>query len=110
MTDKQKATCGVILKHYGIESQRRQLIEECAELIQAITKLESADKRDEWLKGEEQSEASKAEQHLYEELSDVEIMLEQVKEYYYLGNESIIEDKLNRQLERIKREAEKCSL
>lgn len=32
MTEQQKAMCKQILEHYGIESQRRILVEECAEL------------------------------------------------------------------------------
>lgn len=40
MTEEQKSKCKDIFLHYGIASQRRQLIEECAELIQALTKYE----------------------------------------------------------------------
>lgn len=40
MTYEQKAKCKQILEHYGAENQRRQLCEECAELIQAAIKYE----------------------------------------------------------------------
>lgn len=39
MTVKQKCECDQICKHNGIESQKLILMEECAELIQAVSKL-----------------------------------------------------------------------
>lgn len=94
MTDRQKNTCWLLLDHYGIESQRRQLIEECAELIQALAKVERYN-------GD-----IKELNNLFSEIADVEIMLEQIKHHYSnWGIERLIDYKLNRQLERIKQEA-----
>ena len=73
-----------IADHYKLEMQELKLIEEMAELTQAI------------IKGDKN--------HVYEELADVEIMLAQVK---YLGgyDQGFInywkEVKINRQLKRI---------
>lgn len=93
MTDTQKQICHSICKHYGIESQRRQLVEECAELIQAITKLERY------------NEDIKELNNLFSEIADVEIMLEQIKDYYSnWSTERLIDYKLNRQLDRITKE------
>jgi len=96
MTTDQKAKCRQILSHYGIEKQRRQLVEECAELIQAIMKLERTDKE---------------RVHYIEELADVEIMMEQMKirlqTYDPLGWDiftDMIEQKTNRQLDRMAEE------
>lgn len=95
MTATQKMDCHRILEHYGIESQRRILVEECAELIQAISKVERNGSTTEMIR------------NLFAEIADVEIMLEQVKHYYSeYGTERLIDYKLNRQLERIKKESE----
>lgn len=91
----QKMDCHRILEHYGIESQRRMLVEECAELIQAISKVER------------NGSTTKTIENLFAEIADVEIMLEQVKHHYSKwGTERLIDYKLNRQLERIKKESE----
>lgn len=99
MTAEQKNKCKKIIDYYGIAKQRRQLVEECAELIQAITKLERA---------AEQPDAGAiyvAECGLREEIADVTIMLEQIKSTPLLGSKKnfngLIEYKLNRQLDRI---------
>ncbi len=65
MIDTQQERCNKILNHYGFEAQREILVEECAELIQAISKLKR--------KGERTSE------NFLEELADVSIMIEQMK-------------------------------
>lgn len=102
MTAEQKEKCRQILAHYGIAKQRRQLVEECAELIQAVTKLERAGESGDGIK------IYKAEANLREEVADVEIMLEQIKNSLLMGGKrsfnAQIEYKLNRQLERIKEE------
>ena len=95
MTETQKLTCHRILEHYGIESQRRILVEECAELIQAVSKVERSGSSSETIK------------NLFAEIADVEIMLEQVKYYYSeYGTKRLIDYKLIRQLERIKKDGE----
>lgn len=95
MTELQCKRCAEILHHYGVQEQRRQLVEECAELIQAVSKLHRADYRD----------AGHAFDNFLEELADVEIMVEQMKqtlspsELDRLGR--IETAKINRQLRRI---------
>lgn len=91
-----------IAENYGYEAQSRQLIEEMAELTQAINKL--------WRKqgnGQSTENAMGAIcNHVYEEIADVEIMLGQVK--HLLRCEEYVEEfkkiKVERQLERIKNE------
>lgn len=93
MTEQQKAMCRQILEHYGIESQRRILVEECAELIQAISKVERNGSTTEMIR------------NLFAEIANVEIMLEQVKHYYSeYGTDRLIDYKLNRQLKRMESE------
>lgn len=90
-----------IADHYGYEAQSRQLIEEMAELTQAINKLwRNADgdtkKRNElWI-------------NIAEELADTEIMLQQVKTLLDCAFivTLIKNDKLDRQMKRIEGEAD----
>lgn len=94
-----------ISQHYGYDTQSRQLIEEMAELTQAINKLwrvekfcESKDILD--IKGFLVPET----RNVIEEITDVTIMLEQIKYLLHISDtdiNDIIEQKLNRQLERI---------
>ena len=76
-----------IADYYGLDSQTDKTIEECAELIQALVKLESRE-------------------NTIEEIADVQIMLKQM--LYLLDCEKevekVMEYKINRQLERIKEE------
>jgi len=58
---------------WGIEAQQNMLIEECAELIQAINKYERL-------------LDSKCLVNLIEEIADVEIMLEQIKQFLCLDS------------------------
>lgn len=92
----------VIADHYGYDAQSRQCIEEMGELIQAINK---------WWRvcgNGQRTEESIAEcrYNLVEEIADVQIMLYQLG--YLLDSRlevsEIITKKLDRQLERIKRE------
>lgn len=64
-------------KHYGYEAQSNQLVEECAELIQAVSKYRRATAG----VGQPLAEDKKAVslENLIEEIADVEIMLEQIK-------------------------------
>lgn len=83
---------------YGYEPQSRQLIEEMAELTQAINKF--------WRLSQKPASHEKmveARKHIIEEVADVGIMLEQIT---YLLNAyedvaEITEEKVKRQLERI---------
>ena len=74
-------------EHYGYVAQSNQLIEECAELIQAVSKYRRAVER----VGEPVSEDKKAIalDNLIEEIADVEIMLEQVKDLLQIPEEDI---------------------
>ena len=92
----------IIADHYGYGAQSRQCIEEMAELTQAINK---------WWRvcgNGQRTEESIAEcrYNLVEEIADVQIMLYQLG--YLLDSRlevsEIITKKLDRQLERIKRE------
>jgi NTP pyrophosphatase (non-canonical NTP hydrolase) len=98
MTDEQKQKCYKILAHYGRAAQLRQLIEKCAELIQAAAKYNRVTNN-----GENQNLI--AYQHLCEELADVMIMTEQIRQSV---NENMVkaymDAKLDRQLERIAKE------
>lgn len=72
-----------------MDNQLNKTIEECAELIQALVKLESLE-------------------NIIEEIADVQIMLKQM--LYLLDCEKevekVMEYKINRQLERIKQAKE----
>ncbi len=103
MTEKQTEKALEILNYYGDQKQRRQLVEECAELIQAVTKLERA---------QESGDVGKITEKVLElvgELVDVRIMLQQITMSLFqdvskdMINEQM-EYKLQRQLDRIERE------
>lgn len=87
---------------YGYDAQSRQLIEECAELIQAVNKVW----RIQQINGRTVSQdidLSFAKEHLVEELADVSIMIEQI--VYLLKCEDDFNSekmrKIKRQLARI---------
>ena len=99
---------------YGYDAQSRQCIEEMAELTQAINKFwrkqmmcgfVSLDE----IKAEETENSKlsdeKGYQNLVEEIADVQIMLWQMEYLLNADVTPIIEQKLDRQLERI----EKCT-
>lgn len=65
-----------IADHYGYEAQSRQLIEEMAELTQAINKLWRIDSKNCEKTNIDHIEAYR---HIVEEIADVEICLEQIK-------------------------------
>lgn len=98
MTTEQKIQ--YIADHYGYESQSRQLIEEMAELTVAINKA--------WRKTFDTVDKipnMDDEERIVEEIADVEIMITQIE--YLLGVsdmklDNMIEQKLDRQIERIK--------
>ena len=96
-------------KHYGYESQSRQLIEEMAELTVAINKLwrveRFCDRKNIMdVKGFSYPETKE----IIEEIADTEIMLAQIK--YLLDCQDEVEQekerKILRQLERMKEEGE----
>lgn len=84
-------------EYFGYEAQSNQLVEECAELIQAVSKYRRAA-----AKGEDEKLIALS--NLVEEIADVEIMLEQVKYLLQIPEEDIQAIKLykvNRTKERI---------
>lgn len=89
-----KAVVAEIAEHFGYEAQKNMLIEEQAELIQALNKFDR--------KGTEE-----AFNNIIEEMADVELMIDQVKYLLDINQdtiEEIKEDKIRRTKERIKRE------
>ena len=79
-----------IADHYGLRKQLWQTVEEMAELTQVICKTGRYD-------------MDTVRDHLVEEVADVSIMIDQI--VYLLGDNMIAkirEEKINRQLERIK--------
>ncbi len=104
----------LISEFYGYDAQSRQCIEEMAELTQAINKF--------WRKvldcGRKEFELSptvcgdvltmpKEYDNLIEEMADVKICIEQLEYLLKIELTPIIEQKLDRQLERIKAEENK---
>jgi len=73
------------IKVWGIDSQKNMVIEECAELIDAIIKCRRGRVRRE---------------QVVEECVDVEIMINQMKEYY---NTALWEDIKSKKLSRLER-------
>jgi len=63
--NKLKGICQEAVKHYGEESQKKQAIEECSELIQAICK-----------------DLNRKQHNAEEEIADVLIMIEQLFNIY----------------------------
>lgn len=103
MNKEQTEKALEILEHYGAEKQRRQLIEECAELIQAVTKLERAQESGDIARITEKT------LELVGELVDVRIMLQQITMSLFndVSKDMIYEQmeyKLQRQLDRIEKE------
>ena len=88
-----------IARHYGLESQLSIAQEELAELIQALSKLRR------W--GFDNAEARRM---VAEEMADVYNLLCQLLYLLRNGNEvnCWLEEKLNRQLDRMKEEAARC--
>lgn len=91
MTTAQTNTCAQILNHYGFNNQREILVEECAELIQAVSKCKRND--------------INVSDNFIEELADVSIMIEQMLAGFDAAElvqyQVYIKHKLRRQLKRI---------
>lgn len=87
-----------IANYYGIESQARQTMEECAELIQALNK---------YIRIKEGYTTKEAERAaicaICEEIADVAIMLEQMKMYFDIEKEVCekVKEKIDRVIGRI---------
>ena len=82
----------VIARHYGYEAQREQFVEECSEAILAVQKLKRHGSRDNF-------------EALEEEVADVLIMATQMRLLMSTSTiDRIIQQKLQRQIQRIKEE------
>ena len=107
MNKDGKKACKEIAAYYGYDTQSRQCIEEMAELTQAINKYWRkilAPGKSNGYTCEYMPVNNTEYDNLLEEIADVEVMIEQMK-ILLLGGlevEVIIEEKLHRQLERIK--------
>lgn len=93
-----------IIEHYGIIHQLKKFNEESYELIEAARDFEEQFAISEY-------DIKKVDKYfidcITEELADCMVLLEQIKVYYNLDNEKIIDEmkhKINRQLKRIKEE------
>ena len=89
-----KEGCRTIADYYGYTAQSNQLIEECAELIQAVSKYRRAVGIDK----------AKALENYVEEIADVELMLGQIKYLLKIPESDIIkvkEYKIQRTLDRM---------
>lgn len=97
MTEKQKKAVHEIAVHYGMQSQEQVAIEECAELIKAITK---SNRRKMDAKG-----FIAGITEIAEEIADVLIMCEQLTYLYGIGEvvKEQIDYKISRQLDRMEK-------
>lgn len=97
MTEEQKRKVKGIAVYYGIKSQEQVAIEECAELIQAITK---SNRRKDSAK-----EFVASISDIAGEIADVLIMCEQLA--YLYGIEEVVKEqieyKISRQLDRMEK-------
>lgn len=96
MTEAMEKKCWEIARFYGFDAQTNQLIEECAELIQATNKYKR-----QFLRGQHVRESGdKAPRDMIvEEIADVEVMLCQIKQLFGI-TELEIEDVAERKIER----------
>ena len=93
-----------IADHYGYEAQSRQLIEEMAELTQAINKLWRIDNTNCEKTNMAHIDAYK---HIIEEITDVEICLEQVKWLLNIDESAVNEwkeSKIHRSMKRMQKD------
>lgn len=97
MNEEMEKKCLEIARFYGFDAQTNQLIEECAELIQAINKYKR-----QFLRGQpvrESSDGKTPRDMIVEEIADVEVMLCQIKQMFGI-TELEIEDVAERKIER----------
>lgn len=96
MKEKEKQ----IIEHYGVIPQLKYMQTEMFEFIEAVIEREIH-----WNFDTEIQDIKPLDKHIEEEYADLTMMLEQIKVYYNLNEESIQkikEQKIERQLERIK--------
>ncbi len=93
-----------IISHYGVNAQQRQFAEEVFELQEAITQHELKESVSYEIP---LTELTDTKEHIAEEIADVMVLLLQFSEYYNLDIydiSKIMDNKIKRQLERIKNE------
>ena len=92
-----------IINHYEVDNQLKKLNEEVFELIEAIRDYE-----EDYIKVDcDDYITQHLKKHIEEEFADVMVLLSQIKYYYELDSERIkktMEEKIARQLERMKNE------
>lgn len=92
-----------IINHYEVDNQLKKLNEEIFELIEAIRDYE-----ENYIKVDcDKDYVQQFKEHIEEEFADVMVLLSQIKYYYELDSErikKIMEEKIARQLERMKNE------
>lgn len=108
LTEAMEKKCLEIARYYGFDAQTNQLIEECAELIQAINKYKR-----QYLRGQpvrESSDEKTPRDMIVEEIADVEVMLCQIKLFLHITDlevEDIAKNKIERTMMRIEESKER---
>lgn len=111
LTDEMEKKCLEIARYYGFDAQTNQLIEECAELIQAINKYKR-----QFLRGQpvrESSDGKTPRDMVVEEIADVEVMLCQIKRLFGITElevEDVAEWKIERTLTKMEESNERGCL
>lgn len=88
-----------IIEYYGKSSQLGIATEECAELIQAISKINRAKNTDQYIE---------AKLHLIEEIADVIVCIDQLKTMFDISDgqiSEIVNFKIHRQIERMQKDS-----
>lgn len=101
-----------IANYHGYDSQSRQCIEEMGELIQALNKFWRKQQKCGSVAYEDVPIATPEERHIYEEIADVEICLEQLKMLLFCHDEvnDFKRQKIERELKRITAKESACEL
>lgn len=108
MNEEMEKKCLEIARYYGFDAQTNQLIEECAELIQAVNKYKR-----QFLRGQpvrESSDGKTPRDMIVEEIADVEVMLCQIKYLLHITDlevEDIAENKIERTMMRMEESNER---
>lgn len=93
-----------VADYYGYENQSNQLIEECAELIQALNKYRRAGGKGQSIPDYQKTMVLES---IIEEIADVEVMLDQIKYLLNISEDDILavkQAKTIRQRNRMQRE------
>lgn len=96
-----------IAGHYGYDTQSRQLVEEMAELTQAINKFWRNQQACGKIEYEDVPLNTQEEKNIIEELADVELLIDQMKLILMCREDvnEIKQQKIKRQLQRIQAES-----